>query len=99
MPAMWRSESGEEEFAPLEEIGVSDISQLTKLEQGIYLALGDTSYSALEELADRDNTNPQEIVLAFVEELIASGSASDDRIAYAALRWFYANCIEGKFAR
>lgn len=93
------NESGEDEFVSLEEIGAADISQLTKLEQGLYLTLGSDRYSDLEELADRYKANPQEIILAFVHDLIISDSSggSDERDAASA--WFRRNCIGGEFVR
>lgn len=95
----YNKEADIEEFFSFEEVKTVDVVELTKLEKELYFLLRKKQYEELEELADRYKTNPQEIVLAFVHDLIISDSSggSDERDAASA--WFRRNCIGGEFVR
>ncbi|OPH61786.1 hypothetical protein BC351_00670 [Paenibacillus ferrarius] len=91
-------EAGLDEFIAFEEVETVDVVELTKLEKELYLTLGE-NYEELENLADEYKTNPQEIVIAFIHDLIMSNSSGGSDERDAASSWFRRNCISGEFVR
>jgi hypothetical protein len=92
-------ESDREEFLPFEEIASIKMIEETQLEEVLRLALGKDNYDYLEVIADQRKTNVQNIVTAFVHDLICSDSSGGSDERELAYHWLRRNCYDGEFIR